>query len=114
MFSFIIYLILAIVFGYFATQNTKPISVIFASYKIENIPLYVVLGVTLLIGLFFSWFIGLFDSLASAMKIRGKEHIIKDDKKIIRELTKKINQLEIENAKLTGELKRESKDPDSL
>ena len=114
MFSFIIYLILAIVFGYFATQNTEPISLTLASYKIEQIPLYIALGITLLVGLFFSWFIGLFDSFASAMKIRGKEHIIKDDKKNIRELTRKINQLEIENAKLTGELKRESKDPNSL
>ena len=33
---------------------------------------------------------------------------------VVLTLQKKINQLELENAKLTGELKRESKDPDSL
>lgn len=114
MFSLIIYLILAIVFGYFATQNTGLISLTLASYKIEHIPLYVALGLTLLVGLFFSWLNGLFDLFASTMKIRGKEHTIKNDKKIIHELTKKINQLELENAKLTGELKSESKDPNSL
>ena len=114
MFGLIIYFILAIVFGYFSTQNTESISLTFASYKIESIPLYVVLGITLLVGLFFSWLNGLFDSFVSNMKIRGKEHTIKDDKKIIHELTKKINQLELENAKLTGELKKESKDPNSL
>lgn len=114
MFSLIVYLILAIVFGYFATQNTSLISLTFGSYKIEGIPLYVALVATLLIGLLFSWLNNLLDSFISIMKIKGKENIIKDDKKIIRELTKKINQLELENAKLTGELKRESKDPNSL
>lgn len=114
MFSLIIYLILAIIFAYFATQNTGPISLTLASYKIEHIPLYIALGITLLIGLFFSWLNNLFDLFASAMKIRGKEHTIKDDKKIIHELTKKINQLELENAKFSGQLKSESKDPNSL
>jgi len=114
MFSLIIYLILAIVFGYFATQNTEPISLTIASHKIEHIPLYIALGITLLVGLLFSWLNSLFDSFAATMKIRGKEHTIKDDKKIIHELTKKINQLGLENAKLTGELKTESKDPNSL
>ena len=114
MFSLIVYLILAIVFGYFATQNTESITLNFASYKIEDIPLYVGLGITLLIGLFFSWLINLIDSFSASMKLMGKDHVIKDDKKMIRELTKKINQLELENAKLTGELKKESKDPNSL
>lgn len=114
MFSFIVYLILAIVFGYFATQNTGTISLTLASYKIEHIPLYIALGVTLLVGLFFSWLNGLIDLFASTMKIRGKEHTIKDDKKVIHELTKRINQLELENAKLSGQLKSESKDPNSL
>ena len=114
MFTFIVYLTVALVFGYFATQNTGPVSLTFAAYKIEGIPLYIALGLTLLIGLFFSWLNGLFDSLVSTLQIRGKEHTIKDDKKVIRELTKKINQLEIENAKLEGELKRGSKDSDSI
>ncbi len=114
MFSLIVYLILALVFGYFATQNTGHISLTFASYKVEDIPLYIVLGITLLVGLSFSWLNGLIDLFASNMKIRGKEKTIKDDKKIIHELTKKINQLELENAKLSGELKKESKDPNSI
>lgn len=114
MFSFIIYLVLAIAFGYFATQNTGLISLTLASYKIENIPLYIALGATLLIGLLFSWLNSLIGSFTTSMKMRGKEHVIKDDRKVIHELTKKINELEIENAKLTGELKTESKDPNSI
>ena len=42
------------------------------------------------------------------MKIRGKEHVIKDSKATIAELKKKINQLELENAEQTGELKKAS------
>lgn len=114
MLSLIIYLILAIVYGYFATQNTGLITLKFASYKIDQIPLYAALGVTLLLGLLFSWLIGLFGSLATTLKIMGKEHKIQDDKKTIRELTRKINQLELDNAKLTGEIKGGSKDPDSI
>ena len=108
MFTFILYVILAIVFGYFATQNTQPVSISLLGATLSDIPLYAVLGVTLLVGLAFSWFIGLFDTLASSMKIRGKEHVIKDSKATIAELKKKINQLELENAEQTGELKKAS------
>ncbi len=112
--SLVVYLILALVFSYFATLNAGRISINLASYRIEHVPLYLALGAAILIGLLLSWLINLFDGFVSAMKIRGKEHTIKDDKKIIHELTKKVNQLEIENAKLTGQLKSEPNDPNSL
>ena len=114
MFNLIVYVILAIVFAYFSTQNTNPISLTLATYKIENIPIYIVLGVTLLIGLLFSWLHGLVGGFTSSMKIIGKENIIKDERKAIHELTKKVNELQLENARLTGALKSESKDPNSI
>jgi uncharacterized integral membrane protein len=107
MFTFIIFLILAICFGYFATQNPQTISVTIADRTLSQIPLYIVLGATLLIGLAFSWIVSLFDSLASALKIRGKDHKIKDASKTIHEMTKRINQLEIENAQLKNQTKQE-------
>lgn len=111
MFTFILYIILALVFGYFATQNTQPVSISLLGATLSNIPLYAVLGVTLLVGLAFSWINSLFDSIATSMKIRGKEHTIKDSKASISGLNKKINQLELENAKLSGELKSTSNNP---
>jgi len=105
MFTFILYVALAIVFGYFATQNTQPISINLLGATLSQIPLYLILGVTLTVGLAFSWFISLFDVFAASMKIHGKEHDIKDSKATIRDLEKKITQLELENAKLSGELK---------
>jgi uncharacterized integral membrane protein len=104
MFTFIFFLLLAIIFGYFATQNTQTISVTLANQTLPHIPLYIVLGVTFLIGLIFSWIVSLFDSLASALKIRGKDHKIKDAKNTIHEMTRRINQLEIENAKLKKQI----------
>lgn len=108
MFTFILYIILALVFGYFATQNTEAVSINLLGATLSSIPLYIILGVTLVIGLAFSWFISLFDSIGAAMKIRGKENAIKDSKVTIGDLKKEINQLKIENAKLSGELKRTS------
>ena len=104
MFTFIIFIILALTFGYFATQNTQTIAVTLANQTLPNVPLYIILGVTLLIGLAFSWIISLFDSLASALKIRGKDHKIKDAKNTIHEMTRRINQLELENAKLQKQM----------
>ncbi len=106
MFTFILYVILALIFGYFATQNTQPVSITLLGATLSSIPLYVVLVVTLIVGLAFSWFIGLFDSIGASMKIRGKENAIKDGKNTIGELKKEINKLKIENARLSGELKR--------
>lgn len=106
MFTFILYIILALVFSYFATQNTQPISISLLGATLSSIPLYMVLVVTLIVGLAFSWFISLFDSIGATMKIRGKENAIKDSKNIIGDLKKEINQLKIENARLSGELKR--------
>lgn len=100
-------MLLAIIFGYFATQNTQTISVTLAGRTLPHIPLYIVLGVTFLIGLAFSWIMSLFDSLASALKIRGKDKKIKDAKNTIHEMTKRVNQLEIENAKLKNQIDKE-------
>ncbi|MFA9288712.1 MAG: lipopolysaccharide assembly protein LapA domain-containing protein [Weeksellaceae bacterium] len=109
MFTFILYIVLAIIFGYFATQNTDPVSVTLMGATLSQIPLYLILGVTLLVGLAFSWFISLFDTLAATMKIQGKEHVIKDSKATINDLEKKIARLEVENARLTGEIKGTTK-----
>ncbi len=109
MFTFILYIILALVFGYFATQNTETISINLLGSRLSDIPLYAILGVTLVIGLAFSWFISLFGTLGAMMKLRGKENVIKDSKLAIKDLEKRINQLELQNAKLTGELNAQSR-----
>lgn len=112
MLTFILLLILALGFGYFATQNTLSIPITLANYTLSNVPLYMVIGVTFLLGLSLSWLNSLLDSFSSAMKLRGKDSAIKGSKRTINDLTKQINQLEIENAKLKG--RKEQEDDDSL
>ena len=103
MLTVILFLILALVFGYFATQNTQSITITVANYTLSSIPLYAAVGITLLIGLSFSWLVSLIDTFSAAMKLRGKEHKIKDANKTIQDLTKQIKDLEIENARLKGQ-----------
>ncbi len=112
MFTLILLVILALVFSFFATANTQIITINLAGNTI-SLPLYIAIGATLLIGLSLSWVISLVDSFTSAMKISGKEHDIKDAKTRINELTRKVNDLEIENAKLAERTKR-NPDPDSM
>lgn len=114
MFSLILMVAIALGFGYFATQNTIAIPITIGSSTIQGVPLYVVLGIILLIGLFLSWLISLLNSISSTMKLRGKEHTIKDAKQTINELTKQVNELQIENAKFKGELSKDSVDDKSL
>jgi uncharacterized integral membrane protein len=104
MFTLILFVILGIMFGYFATQNTQTITITLANYA-TSIPLYIAIGITLLLGLSFSWLISLLNSFSFAMKMRGKNSTIKDSKRTISDLTKHVNELEIENAKLKGETK---------
>src|SRR4051812_41101594 len=110
MFTLILLVILGLVFGYFATQNTQTITISLAHYMVTDIPLYVAVGITLLIGLSLSWLLSLLDSLSFVMKLRGKDSTIKDSKKNIQELTKRINQLELENAVLKGKKEQKKED----
>lgn len=114
MFTFILFVILALVFGYFATQNTQLITITLANNVIPDVPLYMVIGASLLIGLAFSWLLSLIDSLFTAIDMRGKNSSLKQAQKTIQELTKEINQLEIENARLKGKGERGQDDDESL
>lgn len=110
MLTFILVLFLAIIFGYFATQNSQSTAISLSGYRFPSVPLYIVIGITLLLGLGFSWVIGLVNGLATSMKLRGKDHAIKNANQSINDLNKKINQLELENANLKGRLDKSSRD----
>lgn len=101
MFSLIILVILALMFAFFATENTLPTTITLAGSILTQIPLYILIGLTLLIGLSLSWLISLLDSLAVSMKLRSKDHTISNAKDTIQDLNRKIKDLEIENARLS-------------
>lgn len=114
MFSLILLILVGLGYGYFATQNTQLVTLTFANYTFPEISLYIVIGITLLVGFAICWIISLSDTLSSALKLRGKNSKIKDNKQTIQNLTKKVNQLEIENANLQGKLEKGARDESSL
>jgi len=97
----------------FATQNTDPVSIIVASYTLNDIPMYLIVLGSLLLGLLLSsiislvnsisssfTLISLVNSISSSFTLHGKDAKIKETKKTLVELTKQIHQLELENARL--------------
>jgi uncharacterized integral membrane protein len=110
-FSLIILLLFAIGFGYFATFNTLTVSITFGTfYEIAGVPLYIVIGASLLTGLLLSWLIMLVGSLSNHFTLRSQARQINTSKATIHAMTKKTNDLQIENANLKGELKNDPTD----
>jgi cell shape-determining protein MreC len=107
MFSVILLVIIAIAFGFFSTQNSIPIPVTFGDLVVSDVPLYIVLGVTLLIGLLFSWVISLANSMLFSMNLRKKDHTITDVTKDNEKLNQRLIDLEMENTRLRAELNKE-------
>ena len=97
-------LILLVLFGIlvalFATQNTAPASIVVASYMLKDVPMYLIVLGSLLVGLLVSSIISMVNSISSSFTLHGKNAKIKETKKTLVELTKQIHQLELENARL--------------
>ncbi len=74
----------------------------FATYSIPGTPLYVVVIGSLLGGLVIGWIMYILHAFSTSLSRRGKEKEIKEAKKTIADLTKRIHELELENAKLSG------------
>jgi uncharacterized integral membrane protein len=101
--TLIVTILFGLIIGYFATQNTDLISLKFLQYTVPNIPTYIVVVGSLLVGLFLSWIISLVNDISNGFAMRGKENKIKDYKKESADLTKKVHQLELENTRLKAE-----------
>jgi cell shape-determining protein MreC len=97
-------LLIAVVFGaavgYFATQNTLPVTIQVANYALEDVPVYLVVVGSLLIGLFIAWILYVARSVSSTLAIRGKNTEVRRAKQDIAELENRVQELEVENARL--------------
>ena len=102
MLTFILLLVLALVFGLFATLNVQQITVNIPGLTLPSVPLYIVIGLTLLLGLGFSWLLSLANRFSTSLKMRGKDNTIKHANENIGDLNKTIKDLELENARLKG------------
>ena len=71
----ILLILVALVFAVFAAQNTAPVAIHFFSYSTPPIPLFFVLGATLLSGIILSWVLTAFHRFSVARKLKGKEEV---------------------------------------
>lgn len=100
MITLILLVLAAIAAAFFATQNTSVASLTFAGYHFRGVPMYLIVLVSILIGLLVSAIMNFVGSVTSSFEIYGKNTKIKEGKKTVAELTKQIHQLELENMEL--------------
>ena len=97
-------LLIAVIFGlaigYFATQNTTPVTIQVGYYVLQDVPLYLVIVGSLLVGLFIAWILYFARTVSSKVTIYGKEHAVRKARQTVAELEQRIYNLELENARL--------------
>lgn len=97
--TLIVMVLTGLVFAYFATQNTTGVLVNLAG-SIYSLPVYVIVLGSLLVGLLISGFINVVDGLSSMFEIHNRDTKIKQKEHTVDELSRRIRDLEMENAKL--------------
>lgn len=108
-------LLLLIIFGlgvaYFATQNTGLVHILLGGYLMKDIPLYVIVVGSLLLGIFISWLVSMVDTFSTFFTLHGKDSEIKRIQKELQHLQHENQILEEENNRLKrtidGEISQE-------
>ncbi len=95
-------------FALFATQNITPVIVQLAQYSFA-LPLYLVVIISLFIGLFMSMILSIIQDFSTSLTIWGKENNIKKAEGKIQDLTQYIHKLEVENASLKTKVEERGK-----
>jgi uncharacterized protein HemY len=96
--------ILAIIIGlgltFFANQNSETVGITIGSLRWENVPLYLVVTLSLLLGLLIAWVFSLINAITSSISLFGKDVKINKANKINQDLNQKIEYLRTENDRL--------------
>jgi uncharacterized integral membrane protein len=100
MLSLLLLVICGIGIAFFSTQNTQTVDLTFLDYSTADVPVYMVVLVAFLSGIFICYIINTVNALSSSMKIHGKDTKLKESRKEIEELTRRIHKLELENERL--------------
>lgn len=114
MLALLLYIAFGLIFGYFATLNTSVVSVYFGSSSIQNVPMYILILLSLGTGVLFAtifYLVKLF-GIQRLLNKKDKEGLAYD--KEIAELTKANHKLEIENTRLKTKNGETQEDDDSL
>lgn len=82
-------------FAYFATQNNTTVTIRIAQYVLYNTPLYLIILTGILVGILFAMVVNFFASVSSFLIIQERENTIKEMKRTIAELIKRVHILEM-------------------
>lgn len=86
--------------AFFATQNLGTTAIMIVGYSYTDIPIYVVVLGSMLIGIVVSWILYLTNAVSSLVTLRGKNTEIKGALQTVDELKRENDNLRTENAKL--------------
>lgn len=103
MLTLILTVIIGIAFAFIAIQNTNPVTVSLYNTQFSNIPLFVVMLGSLLVGLLVAGIMSALDSLGSYIALHRKDSKINEAHTTIGDMQKRVHDLELENAHLRGE-----------
>ncbi len=105
MVTLILLLLICLIFGVFAAQNTQLVTVTFFNFVWKDVPQYLLMVLPLILGLAIAWIISLFGSFSHMLTVRKKDNTINQTQKSATELSKRVNELELENADLKEQLR---------
>lgn len=87
----------------FANQNTGTATLHLGYSTLTNIPLYLIILGSMLLGLIMAWVISVIESILVSFRIMGKNRAIKATQQEVETLKQKLQDVELENIKLKGE-----------
>ena len=93
-------IIFGLAIGYFATQNTTPVTIQVAQYAFEEVPLYLVIVGSLFVGLFIAWILYFARSVSSRITVYGKDQAVRKARQTAADLELRVQELQAENAQL--------------
>lgn len=111
-------LILFLVFGalvaYLAQHNLMKVVLNIGPYTYSDIPLFYIIVGSVLVGLGVSYIIYIINTIILKIRLSKKDRKILESTNEVADLTKRIHQLELENAKLKKDSDDNSDDENSL
>lgn len=108
MINLIIGAITALLIFFFAFQNSQTVTVQFLNYTLNDIPLYLVVILSALAGIIFSFVISIPRSISAAVDMFNKDRKIKSTENTLEKATNKVKDLEAENTKLKNNSRKPS------
>ncbi len=100
MFALLFMVIFGVGIAYFGMQNVSPVTIRLNEYVWNDVPLYLVIGGSLFVGLFMAWILYFARSVSSTLTIYGKDRAMTKANHTVAELEQRVRELEAETTRL--------------